>query len=75
MALRSNSSSTVSRIDSNAIHETPSQKQTLVKVELHTGRKHQIRAQFAHIGHPLVGDSKYGASQTMKLRYYEHRYR
>lgn len=36
---------------------------TLVEITLHTGRYHQIRAQFAHIGHPLLGDSKYGANQ------------
>lgn len=35
---------------------------TLVYVYLDTGRYHQIRAQFAHIGHPLVGDSKYGST-------------
>ena len=39
------------------------QRQTLVKIALETGRKHQIRAQMAHIGHPIVGDVKYGASQ------------
>lgn len=33
---------------------------SLVKIGLHTGRHHQIRVQFAHIGHPLIGDSKYG---------------
>lgn len=32
---------------------------TLVDVKLGTGRSHQIRVQFAHIGHPLVGDVKY----------------
>jgi 23S rRNA-/tRNA-specific pseudouridylate synthase len=37
--------------------------QSLLAVELHTGRKHQIRAQLAHIGHPIVGDAKYGAPQ------------
>lgn len=33
----------------------------LVKVHLTTGRSHQIRVQFAAIGHPLFGDQKYGA--------------
>jgi 23S rRNA pseudouridine1911/1915/1917 synthase len=33
---------------------------TLIKVELETGRTHQIRAHFSHIGHPIVGDSVYG---------------
>jgi len=33
---------------------------TLVEVKLGTGRSHQIRAQMAHSGHPLVGDQKYG---------------
>ncbi|MDO4739286.1 MAG: pseudouridine synthase, partial [Eubacteriales bacterium] len=33
---------------------------TLVECELYTGRTHQIRAQMAHAGHPLLGDSQYG---------------
>lgn len=33
---------------------------TLLKINLHTGRPHQIRVQFANIGNPLVGDIKYG---------------
>lgn len=34
---------------------------SLVKIILKTGRQHQIRAQFSHTGHPLVGDFKYGS--------------
>lgn len=37
---------------------------SLVRVELHTGRPHQIRVQFAAIGCPLVGDQRYGAHLT-----------
>ena len=33
---------------------------TLAEVKLGTGRSHQIRAQMAHAGHPLIGDQKYG---------------
>lgn len=39
-------------------------KNTIVEIELQTGRSHQIRTQFAHIGHPLVGDHKYGSKAT-----------
>lgn len=37
---------------------------SLVEIELKTGRYHQIRAQFSHIGHPIVGDGKYGAKES-----------
>jgi len=33
---------------------------TMAEVKLGTGRSHQIRAQMAHAGHPLIGDQKYG---------------
>ena len=38
-------------------------KLSLVEVKLETGRTHQIRAHFAHIGCPLLGDGKYGINQ------------
>lgn len=39
---------------------------SLVEAELLTGRTHQIRAHFASIGHPLLGDGKYGANAHNK---------
>ena len=37
---------------------------TLVEVKLGTGRSHQIRAQMAHKGYPLIGDQKYGKTDN-----------
>lgn len=37
---------------------------SLVKINLETGRSHQIRVQFSSIGHPLFGDQKYGAGKS-----------
>ncbi len=40
---------------------------TLVEADLHTGRTHQIRVHFQHIGFPVAGDDTYGERQTKKL--------
>lgn len=37
---------------------------TLVEIQLETGRTHQIRVHFSHIGHPVLGDALYGSSST-----------
>ena len=37
---------------------------TLVLVRLHTGRTHQIRVHFSHLGYPLAGDDLYGGDMT-----------
>ena len=39
---------------------------TLVKCKLETGRTHQIRAHFKHIGHPLFNDERYGGDKVLK---------
>lgn len=39
---------------------------SLVEADLITGRTHQIRAHFAHLGHPLMGDGKYGSNKINK---------
>lgn len=41
---------------------------TLVELELETGRRHQIRVHLADAGHPVVGDTKYGAATNPAKR-------
>ena len=39
---------------------------SLVKIELKTGRTHQIRVHFSHLRHPVVGDTVYGGRKTAR---------
>lgn len=39
---------------------------SILDVELHTGRTHQIRAHLAHVGYPIIGDGKYGINEINK---------
>ncbi|MBC1500645.1 RluA family pseudouridine synthase [Listeria weihenstephanensis] len=43
-----------------------------VKIQLETGRTHQIRVHFAHVGHPLIGDSMYGGPTELLGRHALH---
>ena len=42
------------------------ENKSLLEVSLSTGRFHQIRAQMAFIGHPIIGDVKYGAPEPLR---------
>ena len=65
-----NVDSTVNTVDKqggivdNSVHNLGNQPCTAVAVRLYTGKTHQIRVAFSHIGHPLVGDTLYGAKFT-----------
>lgn len=39
---------------------------SLLEIEIETGKTHQIRAQLSHIGHPIIGDGKYGINAVNK---------
>ena len=45
---------------------------TLLKIRLETGRTHQIRVHFSHMGHPLLGDDLYGGSRERIGRHALH---
>lgn len=47
-----------------SVHNSKECGYTEVLVRLYTGKTHQIRVAFSHIGHPLVGDTLYGARPT-----------
>ncbi len=45
---------------------------SLVRIELLTGKSHQIRAQLSHLGHPIIGDVKYGGKSPLAKRQLLH---
>lgn len=61
-----NEGNTQVELEYNTLRQT--QLYSLCDVNLITGKSHQIRAQMAHVAHPLVGDAKYG-SKNKTLKY------
>ena len=53
-------------ITSYSVLETYDNGTSLLEVEIETGKTHQIRAHLAHIGHPIIGDGKYGINSINK---------
>lgn len=60
VVLTSEKGSKSSKLRFQRLATTGTKEASLVHVELITGRSHQIRVQFAHMGYPLLGDRKYG---------------
>lgn len=66
---------TVSKVEANGLEPIKTEyipvsnngRFTFLKIKLHTGKTHQIRAHLAYIGHPLVGDFKYGNKEDNKI--------
>lgn len=47
------------------------EKMSLLKLQAHTGRLHQLRVHLAHIGHPVIGDKIYGPDPNLYLKFIE----
>ena len=56
----------LAKLDYKVLKVSEKNKLSLVEIKLHTGRHHQIRVQFANIGHSLFGDQKYGTRGKRK---------
>ena len=56
-----------SKKNNSPLAPRPSPLISLVECKLETGRTHQIRVHFTHIGHPLVGDPVYGQTTSSRL--------
>ena len=54
------------------VRDTYRGEHALLEVDLITGRTHQIRAHMSHIGHPLVGDGKYGINREERAKGYKY---
>ncbi len=65
MAVRDDSDGRTAHTSWRVLEKLP--HATLVEARIHTGRTHQIRVHFQHLGHPVVGDTTYGATKNQRL--------
>ena len=71
---KENQKAKYSELDYEVLYYDKIKNMSLVKVNLKTGRHHQIRVQFSSRGHSLCGDSKYGTrSRTGKLALWSYK--
>lgn len=49
------------------LNYNPKKNLSLLKVDLKTGLRHQIRAQLSHLGHPILGDELYGGEESDRM--------
>lgn len=61
--IKNHKDSKEAKLKYNVIRE--SNNKSLLDITLYTGRHHQIRCQLSHIGHPIIGDVKYGSKIQM----------
>ena len=57
----------IAKLKYEVISENKEKKLSLVRVNLETGRHHQIRVQLANINHPLYGDQRYGIRDNKQI--------
>lgn len=61
------------KLSYEVVEENKSENLTLLKINLETGRHHQIRVQFANIGHSLYGDQRYGKQDKKQIALHAYR--
>jgi DNA-directed RNA polymerase subunit M/transcription elongation factor TFIIS len=60
-------------LEYEVIKRNKEKNKTLVKINLKTGRHHQIRVQFATRNHPLAGDQRYGKADKTQIALYAYK--